>query len=106
MSENYKEDLIQLFQTLRKECEDLVQARENDNINDLGFISEFFTLLEKLPENVMKEEILEDFEKFSRKIESGIEQILTFQTFAARFQNIIDEFEKNIDKIKKKYILF
>jgi len=82
-----------------------LNARENGGLNDLGFISIFTGLLEKLPENIMKEKFLEDLNRYTREIENGKGDILS-QELVERFLNIIDEFENNIDKIKQKFILF
>jgi len=52
-----------------KECDELVEARKKGDLNDLGFISEYFTLLEKMPASNKKEEIIKELEEFIVKKE-------------------------------------
>lgn len=60
--------LIGTCDIVGKECKDLIEKLKKDEINELGFISGYFNLVDKMPDNARKEDTIKELEEFIQKI--------------------------------------
>ena len=61
---NPVKELAKTCEIIGKECKDLVQAHTDKKIDEMTFINKYFDMVDKLPSDSKKNEVLKELEIF------------------------------------------